>query len=78
MARAPTGRAVEERVVTIMHFEGDKVVREWIGADKLGLFIQLGVIDNPWPNRVEEPALVDKCPPYLRKTGPPPCRLGRA
>jgi hypothetical protein len=31
-----------------MHFEDDKVVREWVGADKLGLFIQLGVLDNPW------------------------------
>jgi predicted ester cyclase len=49
LGRAPTGRAVDEWVVTIMHFEGDKVVREWIGADKLGLFIQLGVLDDPWP-----------------------------
>ncbi len=49
MGRAPTGRAVEEWAVTIMHFEDDKVVREWIGADKLGLFIQLGVVDDPWP-----------------------------
>ena len=49
VGRPPTGRAVEERVVTIMHFEGDKVVKEWIGADKLGLFIQLGVLDDPWP-----------------------------
>ena len=49
MGRAPTGRVVEEWVVTIMHFEGDKVVREWIGADKLGLFIQLGVLEDPWP-----------------------------
>jgi len=47
--RAATGRAVEAWVVTIMHFDGDKVVREWIGADNLGLFIQLGIIDNPWP-----------------------------
>jgi len=47
--RAATGRSVEEWVVTIMHFDGDRVIREWIGADKLGLFIQLGVIDNPWP-----------------------------
>jgi hypothetical protein len=31
-----------------MHFEGDRVVREWIGADKLGLFVQLGVLDDPW------------------------------
>ena len=47
--RPPTGRAVEEWVVTIMHFEHDRVVKEWIGADKLGLFIQLGVVENPWP-----------------------------
>jgi hypothetical protein len=40
---------VEEWVVSIMHFEGDKVVREWIGADKLGLFIQLGVLETPGP-----------------------------
>jgi len=32
-----------------LHFEGEKVVREWVGADKLGLFIQLGVVDDPWP-----------------------------
>ena len=50
VGRAPTGRGVEEWVVTIMHFEGDKVVKEWIGADKLGLFIQLGALDNPWPD----------------------------
>jgi len=47
--RPPTGRRVEEWVVSVMHFEGGKVVREWIGADKLGLFIQLGVVDDPWP-----------------------------
>jgi predicted ester cyclase len=50
VGRAPTGRPVEEWVVTIMHFEDDKVVREWVGADKLGMFIQLGVLDSPWPN----------------------------
>jgi predicted ester cyclase len=50
VGRAATGRAVDEWVVTIMHFDGDKVVQEWIGADKLGLLIQLGVVDNPWPN----------------------------
>ena len=49
LGRPPTGRAVDEWVVTIMHFEGDLVVREWVGADKLGLFIQLGVVDDPWP-----------------------------
>ena len=50
VGRPATGRAVDEWVVTIMHFDDDKVVREWIGADKLGLFIQLGVVDNPWPS----------------------------
>ena len=49
VGRAPTGRAVNEWVVTIMHFDGDKVVREWVGADKLGMFIQLGVLEDPWP-----------------------------
>jgi predicted ester cyclase len=50
LRRDPTGRSVNEWVVTIMHFDGDKVVREWVGADKLGLFIQLGVVKDPWPN----------------------------
>ena len=50
VGRAPTERAVEEWAVTIMHFEGDKVVREWVGADKNGLFIQLGVLEDPWLN----------------------------
>ena len=49
VGRPPTGRTVDEWVVTIMHFEGDKVVREWVGADKLGMFIQLGVLESPWP-----------------------------
>jgi predicted ester cyclase len=50
VGRPPTGRAVEEWGITIMHFEHDRVVREWIGADKLGLFIQLGMVENPWPS----------------------------
>jgi predicted ester cyclase len=56
LGRPPTGRAVEEWVVDILHFEGDRVVSEWIGADNLGLFIQLGVLDDPWPTQVEAPA----------------------
>jgi predicted ester cyclase len=56
LGRPPTGRAVEEWVVDIMHFEGDRVVSEWIGADKLGLFIQLGVLEDPWPTQLEVPA----------------------
>jgi len=52
VGRPPTGRAVEEWVVDVMHFEGDRVVSEWMGADKLGLFIQLGVLDDPWPTHL--------------------------
>lgn len=47
--RPPTGRAVQESAVNIMRFEGDRVVSEFMAADKLGLFIQLGVVDDPWP-----------------------------
>jgi predicted ester cyclase len=50
VGRAPTGRRVEEWAVTVMHFENDRVVREWVGADKLGLFIQLGALESPWPD----------------------------
>jgi hypothetical protein len=32
-----------------MRFEADRVVSEFIGADKLGMFIELGVLDDPWP-----------------------------
>jgi predicted ester cyclase len=56
LGRPSTGRAVEDWIVDIMHFEGDKVVNEWIGADNLGLFIQLGVLDDPWPTQVVAPA----------------------
>lgn len=58
VGRPPTGRSVEEWVVFIMHFEDDRVVREWIGADKLGVFIQLGVVDDPWTTQVEEPVRI--------------------
>jgi predicted ester cyclase len=49
LGRPPTGRAIEAWVLDIMHFEGDRVFSEWIGADNLGLFVQLGVVDDPWP-----------------------------
>ena len=45
----PTGRTVSEWVVQFLRFEDDRVVSEFIGADKLGLFIELGVVQDPWP-----------------------------
>ncbi len=47
--RLPTGRVVREWAVNVMQFDRDRVVSEWMGADKLGLFVQLGVIEDPWP-----------------------------
>jgi hypothetical protein len=40
---------VEVWAVSIIQFDQNEVVREWIGADNLGLFIDLGVLDNPSP-----------------------------
>lgn len=48
IGRSPSGRPVEQWGVSILRFEGDRVVSEWMGSDKLGLFIQLGVVDDPW------------------------------
>ncbi len=56
LGRPPTGQAVEQWVVSIMHFGDDRVVSEWIGADNLGLFIRLGVVDDPWPAQLQTPA----------------------
>lgn len=48
IGRPATGRSVEQWGVSILRFEGDRVVSEWMGSDKLALFIQLGVVDDPW------------------------------
>ena len=42
---------MEEWVVMVTHFEGDRVVREWIGADKVGLFTRLGFSVTRGPHR---------------------------
>lgn len=44
----PTGQRVTIWAVSFLHFEGDRVVSEWIGADYLGLFEQLGIVTSPW------------------------------
>lgn len=48
IGRPPTGLPVEQWGVSFLRFEGDRVVSEWMGSDKLALFIQLGVVDDPW------------------------------
>jgi predicted ester cyclase len=58
IGRPATGRTVEQWGVSILRFDGDRVVSEWMGSDKLGLFIQLGAVDDPWvvPAAADSPA----------------------
>lgn len=44
----PTGRRMSTWAVSFLHFAGDQVTSEWVGADYLGLFEQLGVTASPW------------------------------
>jgi predicted ester cyclase len=46
--RPPTGRRVTIWAVSFLRFDGDRVVSEWVGADYLGLFEQLGTVTSPW------------------------------
>ena len=46
--KPPTGRRVTIWAVSFLHFNGDQVVSEWIGADYFGLFEQLGTVTSPW------------------------------
>jgi hypothetical protein len=45
--------------ITIMHLEHGRVVMEWIGTDTLGLFMQLGVVENPVAELNEITAVTD-------------------
>jgi steroid delta-isomerase-like uncharacterized protein len=44
----PTGRRMSTWAVSFLHFAGDQVTSEWVGADYLGLFEQLGLTASPW------------------------------
>ena len=46
--RPPTGQPMTTWAVSFLHFEGDRVVSEWVGADYLGLFEHLGIVTSPW------------------------------
>jgi predicted ester cyclase len=47
-SRPPTGRRMTMWAVSFLRFDGDRVASEWVGADYLGLFEQLGVLPSPW------------------------------
>ncbi|HZA87010.1 MAG TPA: ester cyclase [Acidimicrobiales bacterium] len=44
---APTGRAVDYRIVGIFEFDGDRLVAERVSFDSATLFRQLGVFPGP-------------------------------
>jgi hypothetical protein len=46
--REPTGRRMTLWAVSFLHFEGNRVVSEWVGADYLGFFQDLAILASPW------------------------------
>ena len=47
MGIPPTGKSIVLTGITIMQFEGDKVVERWSESDFMGMMQQLGVIPAP-------------------------------
>lgn len=46
--RAPTGQPVSGWGTEFFGFRGGRIITNWLGADWLGVLIQLGVVPNPW------------------------------
>ena len=46
--RPPTGRTISGWGVEMFGFFQDRIATDWIGADWLGVLIQLGVLADPW------------------------------
>jgi predicted ester cyclase len=46
--RPPTGRKVSSWGVDFFGFRDQRIVSDWVGADWLGILIQLGVVSDPW------------------------------
>ena len=42
-----TGRNYEQQGITIMHFEGDRVIERWSITDRLGVLSQIGAFTQP-------------------------------
>jgi len=49
--RPPTGRAFRCWMVEVLGFRDGRIASDWVGADWLGFFVQLGAVDSPWPAR---------------------------
>ena len=46
--RPPTGRNVSAWGVDFLGFRDQRIISDWVGADWLGLLVQLGVVSDPW------------------------------
>ena len=53
--RLPTGRTITGWGSEHFGFRGGRVLTNWIGADWLGVLIQLGVLADPWSSLAAEP-----------------------
>jgi predicted ester cyclase len=53
--RPPTGRTITGWGSEYFRFRGGRVLTNWIGADWLGVLIQLGVLADPWSSLAAEP-----------------------
>jgi predicted ester cyclase len=47
--KPPTGRPIRAWGAEHLGIRDGKIVSDWVGADWLGILIQLGAIPNPWP-----------------------------
>jgi predicted ester cyclase len=46
--RQPSGREISVWGVDMLGFRDGMIVSNWIGVDWLGLFVQIGAVDDPW------------------------------
>jgi predicted ester cyclase len=46
--RPPTGRYARCWAVDFLHFRDGLVYSDWVGADWLGMLVQLGIVSDPW------------------------------
>ena len=46
--RPPTGRLMSAWTVDFLRFRDGRIIADWVGADWLGIFVQLGVVPDPW------------------------------
>jgi len=46
--RPPTGRRITASGADFLTFRDGRIIADWIAMDRLGTFVQLGVLEDPW------------------------------